>query len=58
MSELETTRVKRLDAMLAQMTDRQLELFIARGEGIVEGYKMGKAESAPVQYSQSIQPTA
>ena len=46
MSEVELATAKRLDAMLSDMTERQLEVFLARGEGIVEGYKMGLSESA------------
>lgn len=43
MSKQEQSMAERLDAMLSMMTDRQREIFLARGEGLVEGYKMGKA---------------
>ena len=57
MSKQELTMAERLDAMLSRMTDRQRELFLARGEGLVEGYKMGKAESAAARVHQAARPS-
>ena len=51
MSEREKTTAQRLADMLSRMTDYQREIILARGEGLVEGYKMAQAESALIQQS-------
>lgn len=48
MSDTERSAAERLDSVLARMDDRQRELFIVRGEGFVDGYKHGRADSSPV----------
>lgn len=46
MSEQDRARVTRLDALMGRMTDTQKLVFVARGEGMVDGYKMGQADAA------------
>lgn len=48
MSEQEKTTAERIDSLLSRMSDRQQEVFLARGEGFVEGYKAGKQDAATV----------
>ena len=46
MPEKDVQTAKRIDSVLESMTDKQRELFLAHGEGIVVGYKMGRADAS------------
>lgn len=53
MSEMERDTAKRLDSILSIMTPVQRAVLMARGEGMLEGYKLAKTEAQTIQPPQS-----